>query len=78
MNSVTCRICDGMLDIRRATILTLALRNRLRKRQDNVRLEGFWEYADDRRDFNNIHSVSQIQSLIFLIPAYETPINGVG
>jgi hypothetical protein len=78
MNCVTCRIFDGMLDIRRVTILTLALRNRLRRKRDNVRLERFWEYADDRRDFNNIHRVSQIQSLILLIPAYETTINGVG
>jgi hypothetical protein len=41
----------------------------------NVRLERFRERADDHRGFYNIDREVQIQTLIVLISAYETPIN---
>ena len=73
MNSISCRICDGRLDSRRATILTQNQLYRLKTDHDNIRFERFRKYADDCRVFDNIDREVGIQSLVVSIPACETP-----
>ncbi len=75
MNSISCRIWEGRLDIRRATTLTPDQRYRLVTGYENIRLEGFREHADDGRKFDDINCVVQIQIQIVLISAYETLIS---
>ena len=75
MNSSTCRICDGRLDITRATILSSIQRYRLMTEGSNVRPEEFREHSEDHRVFHDIDRVLQIQILIVLVSAYVRVIN---
>jgi hypothetical protein len=70
MNSSACRICDGILDITRATILSPIQRYRLMTGGSNVRPEEFREHCEDRRIFYDIERELQIQIQIVLVSAY--------
>ena len=60
INSSARRICDGRLDIARATILTPIQRYKLLTRGGNVRLERFREHSEDYRKFCSIDHEVQI------------------
>ena len=72
INSSCFRICDGRLDITRATILALIQRCRLMTGGGNIRPERSREHSEDCRVFCDIKRETQIQIQIVLISAYET------
>jgi len=75
INSSSCRICDGRLDITRATILSSIQRYRLMTEGSNVRPEEFREHSEDQRVFYEIDREIQIQILIVSVSAYVRVIN---
>jgi hypothetical protein len=75
MNSSSCRICDGSLDITRATILSPIQRYRLTTEGSNIRPEEFRKHSEDQRVFYEIVREIQIQIQIVLVSAYAGVIN---
>jgi hypothetical protein len=72
MNSSCCRICDGRLDIIRATTLTSIKQHAFIRREGHVRPEKAREQIEECRFFHNIDREVQIQLQIVSISAYGT------